>query len=49
MPTVTALEEAEAAFEAHYANGGTGLADIVWRRIATRFGVLGARPETTTS
>lgn len=32
---------AEAAFDAYYAHGGQGQADDVWRRIATKWGVLG--------
>ncbi len=36
-----ALGGAEAAFDAHYANGGTGTADDVWKRIARRHGVVG--------
>lgn len=39
------LAEAERKFDAYYAHGGQGLADDVWRRIASQFGVLGVAAE----
>lgn len=41
---MTALEKAEAAFQAYYEHDGRGQADEVWKRIATKFGVLGEVP-----
>lgn len=38
-------EAAEEAFDAYYERGGSGMADEVWRRIATKYGVLGRAPQ----
>lgn len=40
-----AAQAAEREFDEYYARGGTGLADLVWRRIAAQHGVYRRIPE----